>query len=381
MNILFVGMYPDEYNQYRNVFFRNLIYAMADAGVKCTVISPVPITRYRKHIKEVSQSRLDHTPKGNCVHVYHPRYISLSSKKIGTFNTGIWSENLFQKSAIKASRKLDEKFDAVYGHFFLSGGLAAIKIGNEMGIPSFIANGECNYDTEIVDLYRDLTEKDIRGLSGIVAVSKNNYNVLNGKAIYKNIPKIIAPNSVDMSLFYKRDKIECRNQLGLPVDKFIVGFVGGFIERKGDKRLLEAINDIEGVYGAFAGRGDDKPTGSKVLFCASLDHDDVPVFLNAIDVFCLPTLNEGSCNAIVEAAACGIPVISSDLPFNDDLLNNGNSIRINPLSIEEIRNSIIMLYQNKALQETKKARIYEDSRIFDIIVREKNIENFISKFI
>ena len=33
MKILFVGMYPDEYSPYRNVFFQNLIYAMSDAGI------------------------------------------------------------------------------------------------------------------------------------------------------------------------------------------------------------------------------------------------------------------------------------------------------------------------------------------------------------
>jgi glycosyltransferase involved in cell wall biosynthesis len=43
------------------------------------------------------------------------------------------------------------------------------------------------------------------------------------------------------------------------------------------------------------------------------------MFLNASDVFILPTLAEGSCNAILEALACGIPVVSSDIPaIRDD---------------------------------------------------------------
>lgn len=381
MKILFVGMYPDEYSPYRNVFFQNLIYAMSDAGIECTVISPVPITRYRKNICNVSRHRIDITPKGSKVSVYHPRYISLSSKKFGSINTGVYSENIFQKCAIKEalriSKKFSFKFDAIYGHFFLSGGLAAIKIGNILNVPSFIANGECNYDTEIVNLYRELDENDLNGLSGIIAVSTNNFNVLNSKEIFKNIPKIIAPNSVDMSLFYRRSKNECREKLGFPNDKFIVGFVGGFVERKGDKRLLEAINSINGVYGAFAGRGDDKPLGEKVIFCDALKHEQIPIFLNAIDVFCLPTLNEGSCNAIVEAASCGVPVISSDLPFNDDLLTNENSIRINPNSVSEIREAIVSLYENEKFRENLKERIFLSSRRFDINAREKKIELFI----
>lgn len=380
MNILFVGMYPDEYMPYRNVFFQNLIFAMADAGVECTVISPVPVTRYRKNLKKVSTHRVDKTPKGSKVNVYHPRYISLSSKHIGSFNTGIWSEKLFQNCALKMARKLSQDFDAVYGHFFLSGGLAAIKIAREKKKPSFIANGECQYKSEIVDLYREITPNELKGLSGIIAVSTNNANVLANNPLYKDYPVIIAPNSVDIGLFRPMNKLECRKKLDLPMDKFIVGFVGGFVERKGDKRLLEAINSLEGVYGAFAGRGEDKPSGRRVLFCDALQHEDIPVFLNAIDVFCLPTKNEGSCNAIVEAAACGLPVISSDLSFNDDLLTNENSIRVNPEAVNEIANAISDLQNNSEKREQLGSRIKEDAEEFTIDRRCEKILNFIKLY-
>ena len=377
MNILFVGMYPDEYNKYRNVFFQNLIFAMADAGVNCTVISPVPVTKYRRAISVVSKERIDTTPRGGKVRVIHPRFISLSSKKIGPINTGYYSEILFQKAALKAAKELTETFDAVYGHFILAGGLSAIQIGRMKGIPSFFAYGECNYDTEVERTYGPIRSEDIKGLSGIIAVSTNNANILKSKPVFNGIPMIIAPNSVDMSLFYKRDKEKCRKELGLPSDKFIVGFVGGFIERKGDKRLLEAVNGIDGVYVAFAGRGDNPPSGEKVLFCQALEHEQVPVFLNAIDVFCLPTQNEGSCNAIVEAASCGLPIISSDLPFNDDLLTGENSMRINPNSVDEIRGAIKRVYMDQDYRETIGRLVYRDSRVFSIENRCRRILEFI----
>lgn len=347
MRILFVGMYPDEYSIYRNVFFQNLIFAMADAGNECTVISPVPVTRYRRHLKIVSHKRIDKTPNENEITIYHPRYISVSSKKIGGINSGLFSEALFQKCALKAVQKLEKCYDVVYGHFFLLGGLAAIRIGRALGIPSFIAYGECNYETEIVQSYRELTKNDIDGLSGIIAVSTHNAKVLKEKGIFRNIPMIVAPNSVNMNLFKKHDRYEAREKLGLPQDKFIVGFVGGFIDRKGDKRLLAAANRIPNVYLAFAGKGTPAPKGKRVLLCNSMRHEEIPLFLNAVDIFCLPTLNEGSCNAIVEAMACGLPIISSDLPFNDDILDETNSIRIDPNDIEAIRAAIQELYQDK----------------------------------
>ena len=62
---------------------------------------------------------------------------------------------------------------------------------------------------------------------------------------------------------------------------------------KGSDRLLEACRGLPGVSLAFAGSGKNAPSGSNVVFCKSLPHEDVSDFLNAIDVFVLPTRNEG----------------------------------------------------------------------------------------
>ena len=108
MKILFVGMYPDNVNPYRNVFFRNLIYAMADKGVECTVVSPVPITKYRRRTKLIPKKITDQSLKGNKIEIYYPRYISLSSKRILSFNTGIWSEKLFNRAVKKNQNRRTE---------------------------------------------------------------------------------------------------------------------------------------------------------------------------------------------------------------------------------------------------------------------------------
>ena len=340
---LFVGMYPNEVNKYRNVFFQNLIFAIADKGVKCTVISPVPVTKYRRRVKEIPQKTIHKTLKGNEVTVYYPRYISASSKQIGKFNTEVLSERFFESAAIQTVKKLKCSFDFVYGHFVLYGGLAAIKIGKLLNIPSFFAYGECDFKAEVGNTYGIPKKKEIKGLTGIISVSNKNTRELKSLGFVNSIPIITVPNSTDLSLFYKMDKVNCRKKLGIPKDKYVVGFVGGFIDRKGDKRLLQAVNQIDDVYVAFAGRGEDKPSGDRVVFCDAMEHEQIPILLNAVDVFVLPTLAEGSCNAIVEAMACGLPIVSSNLPFNDDVLDDKNSIRINPISVDEIKDAIIKL--------------------------------------
>lgn len=87
-----------------------------------------------------------------------------------------------------------------------------------------------------------------------------------------------------------------------------------------------------------------------MLFSGALDHGEIPRYLAAADAFALPTLNEGCCNAIVEALAMGLPVVSSDRPFNDGLLTEENSIRVDPTDPRAVAVAISRLRDDPALR-------------------------------
>lgn len=96
------------------------------------------------------------------------------------------------------------------------------------------------------------------------------------------------------------------------------------------------------------------------------------------DVFVLPTLAEGCCNAIIEAMACGLPIISSDLPFNDDILDDACSIRINPKSVNEIANAIQLLCGNPNLQNQMSKASLDKAASLTIENRAKKIVDFMN---
>lgn len=374
--IVFTGWYPNGMEPVQNVFFRNLIYAIADQGSSCTVINPVKLTKGVRRALAVPYEEIETTPAGSRVRVLHPRILSASARQLGSFNTGRISEALFERGIIRAYRRLNESFDAAYGHFLLYGGLSAVQIGREAGIPSFFAYGECSYRTEVLDLYGEVVQSQIAGLSGVISVSTKNRRELEEAGIFKGIPTIVAPNAVDMTVFHKLDRQACRQKLGIPQDAFVVGFVGSFIERKGHLRVLEAVNRLENVYAAFAGSGDPAPQGERVVWCNGMNHGEIPVFLNAVDVFCLPTLNEGSCNAVAEALSCGLPVISSALPFNDDVLTTENSIRVDPMDVQAIADAIACLRDAPALREKMGQQALQDAQRLEIGRRASTILKF-----
>ena len=375
--MLFVGIYPNPVDPYRNVFFQNLIFSLADQGVECTVIMPLSVMHYRGKTDQIPEKAVDVTPQGNRVAVYYPRCLTFSSKQIGSWNTGKLSEHSFQRCAVRMAKKLHKSFDCVYGHFFLEGGLAAVAVGRALGIPSFIAYGECDYVSQVRERYGDLRARDVRGLRGLISVSSDNTRELRSLPFLNDVPICLAPNAVDPEIFHPMDREACREKLGIARELFVVGFVGGFIERKGDKRLLAAIEPLEGVFGAFAGKGDEPPRGNKVVFCRAVKHGDVPVFLNACDVFCLPTRSEGCCNAVIEAMACGLPVISSDLPFNDDILNESNAVRIDPNDVDAIREAVKKLHGSGELRRRMAENALKTTEELTLSARAGRIRAFI----
>lgn len=377
MNLLFVGWYPNAIEPYKNCFFQQLVHKLAKLGNKSVVIAPVSYTSYRERIREIPRHRIEIVDDQTQIDVYHPRTLSASAIQLGRFNTCKISEWFFEKAAIRYARKIRSEFDCVYGHFFLFGGLAAIKIARERNISSFVAYGECDYESQILVPYGEIGPDDIDGLSGIISVSQSNTSELRKRSVFDSIPIATIPNAVDTKLFYPKDTDLCKKEMGFPIDRKIVGFVGGFIERKGDKRVLNACGDLDDIYLAFAGKGDSKPEGPNVIFNSMLTREKVPIFLNAIDIFLLPTLNEGCCNALLEAMACRKPVISSDRPFNDGILVDGRGVRVDPTNVMEIRDAVEQLVHDDDMANEMASRAYEYAQTLSMQERARKILTFL----
>ena len=127
------------------------------------------------------------------------------------------------------------------------------------------------------------------------------------------------------------------------------------------------------------GAGENITVNSNVLFQGIVPHDELVYYLNAADFFILPTLAEGCCNAIIEAMACGLPIISSNLPFNNDILSQNNSILIDPLNITEIRLSINKLLENPSFLLKLGENSLLMSRNLTITQRARNIVEFMKE--
>ncbi|MDE1549879.1 glycosyltransferase family 4 protein [Jeotgalibaca caeni] len=375
MNIAIVTTsYPSTLTPTKHVFLQKLVWTFADLGHNCVVISPVD--KKNTLLKELPTETDELSPNNNLIKIYYPRYTNLGFRKRFGINLQKMSLNNFTNSVYRAVEKSPLKFDVIYSHFLTPAGMAASRIGKKLSIPAFVAFGES--DTWSIEGFgiKNIIE-ELKNITGFIAVSTENKRRLIKLGIASEEKIKVFPNGVDLTKFYKTDKKEARKYFGFSQQDFIVAFVGQFNERKGVLRVVNALENEEGVKVAFAGKGPLQPFTKNSVYNDIVNPDDMPKFLNAADIFLLPTLNEGCCNAIIEAMACGLPIVSSNLPFNEDLLEANNSIGINPQDEQEIKNAVLTLKNNPSLLKEYSEGALEKASQLDINIRATNISDWI----
>lgn len=377
MHICFItNKYPNCVEPNAIVFLQQLVGAIAKKGIHCSVICPVPTNLNRKYkMLPLKKTELNENAE---VDIYFPRYFGLGQSSIGFFNPARITTSFFSKAVDKVLSSFGEKPDYLYSHFVTPAGITAARLGYKYNIPAYMAYGEATLNT-INHFGYSRVKKELQYLNGVIAVSSQNKEMISS-FVRDEIVEVF-PNGIDESLFVPQDRDEARQKYNITRDAFVVAFLGSFDNRKGINRLSEAMNKIEeeDVYLICAGKGALVPSTDKCIFHNSVLHSDLPMFLSAADIFVLPTLNEGCCNAIIEAMACGLPIVSSNRSFNDDILDETNSLLIDPTKVDEIFVAIKTLYKNKDLRKKLSDGSLRKAKELTLTVRSQKILEFMEK--
>jgi sugar transferase (PEP-CTERM/EpsH1 system associated) len=142
-------------------------------------------------------------------------------------------------------------------------------------------------------------------------------------------------NGVDTERFApkRESRMTMRSELGLPENSFVIGSVGRLVPIKDHQTLLKAAAKLAetgmDVRVLLAGSGPEienlrRQAAESVpgrVYLAG-DSDRVPELLNAMDVFVLPSLGEGMSNTLLEAMACGLPALATNVGGNPEIIED-----------------------------------------------------------
>jgi len=133
---------------------------------------------------------------------------------------------------------------------------------------------------------------------------------------------VSVPTGIDLDRYRRGDRLAARAALGLPADAKIVGIVATLRSWKGHSYLLKAVAAMRrpDVLLVVVGDGPQRATLEQLAATLGIagqvrfagDQAEVAPWLNAFDVFCLPSYaNEGVPQALMQAMACALPVITT----------------------------------------------------------------------
>ena len=154
---------------------------------------------------------------------------------------------------------------------------------------------------------------------------------------YEGTLKVMPQLGVDETLFFPNSPAELAAQVGINANEFVIGYLGRFVLEKGLFTLINAVSQLPSQSWKLllVGRGDLKNQiltqaeaggiSDRLIILDSVSHDQVPSYLNLMDVLVLPSettyqvrtltavgWKEQFGHVLIEAMACKVPVIGSD---------------------------------------------------------------------
>ena len=334
--LTFSTLYPNAAQPTHGVFVENRLRQLLGSGqAMAQVLAPVPWfpSAAPRFGAWAAFARAPRAETRHGIPIAHPRFPVIP--KLG-MTLAPW---LLYRAVLPHARRVaaEAGAQAIDAHYMYPDGVAAVWLGHALGLPVVItARGT---DVNLIPRYalpRRLIQGAIAGAAALVAVSAALGEALTALGAPPGRVTVLR-NGVDLTLFRPpADRDAARAALGLTGPTLLS--VGHLIARKGHDLAIAALAGLPGWSLLILGEGPERARlealaaapalAGRVRLLGARAHADLPAIYGAADALVLASAREGWANVLLEAMACGTPVVASDIWGNPEVVRAPQAGRI-----------------------------------------------------
>jgi glycosyltransferase involved in cell wall biosynthesis len=355
--LLFSTLYPSSTRPTHGIFVETRLRELLRTGeVETKVLAPVPWFPSTDR-RWGEYARMGSTPTRethNGIDVFHPRYLVVP--KVGM---NVAPFLLAVASLMSLRRVIHEgfDFDVIDAHYFYPDGVAAAILARIVGKPLTItARGT---DLNLIPKYtvpRRTIQWAARRADALIGVCNALVDVLRAWDIDPARLHVMR-NGVDLQRFRVLPQEQARRALGIEGTPLLLS-VGQLIERKGHHLVIDALHALKERYPqahlAIVGAGEERESLIKrasalgilprVTFAGVVPNDELANWYSAADALILASNREGWANVLLEAMACGTPVVATRVWGSPEVLTDQRVGRlVDSRDVQSISSSVMNL--------------------------------------
>ncbi|MBK7356840.1 glycosyltransferase [Propionivibrio sp.] len=333
--VVFSSLFPSQVQPGAGLFVRERMFRVG-RHFPISVVAPTPWFPFQDMLRRIKPHFRPGAPtyeRQSGIDVWYPRFLSIPSL-LKTFD-GL----MMALGAFSHMRRLkhEGRLDIIDAHFAYPDGYAASLLSRWLEVPFTITlRGTETRHIHDARLGKKLLQA-IKQAAQVFSVSESLRTLVISHGAPPDKIEVVG-NGVDAIRFSVRDRTACRTALCLSRESKVLVSVGGLVPRKGFHRVIELLPKLRQqfpdliflIIGGGSTEGNNRVELENqvkrlnlegcVRFLGSIASDELPSILSAADVFVLATSNEGWANVFLEAMACGLPVVTTAVGGNQEVV-------------------------------------------------------------
>jgi glycosyltransferase involved in cell wall biosynthesis len=253
--------------------------------------------------------------------------------------------------------------DIVFAPWAYPDGYAAVKLARQAMLPVVVqVHGSDVRSLDAIPSRLAGTAWALQQADGVIAVSRELAGRVNALGVDGDRVHVVI-DGVDLQQFHPGDRIAAKSKVSMASGIKHLLFVGNLVHVKGIDVLLSACTQLprqlgpwqlhlvgEGpLRGRLVRQSNSLGIGDHVRFHGSIPHEVLPDWFRAADLFVLPSRSEGVPNVLLEAAACGLPFVASDVGGIPEIADIGASQLVPPENPQLLSQAIVEMLSRPAL--------------------------------